>query len=141
MNRAERHSQLVPAPRISEMEVMKACNVLHAQQLAIYQRLYKVGLTQPGFPARPFGVRRSIEHLGCIEIVSGGPKEYKFLMSPREDPDLVIARAEELFDAIKSGKSSVDPRACCPVAELTPCVCVVSFKCTIHGRHCIGSHD
>ena len=141
LRRAPRHPRLTPASRVAVRDVMAACNVLNAQQLSIYQRLYRDGLTEPGFPAGPFGVRRSVEHLGCVEIVPLGYEAYKFLMLPAEDPELVLSRAEAMFNAINSEKPLVDLRACCPVAALQDCVCVVSFKCAIHGSRCVGSHD
>lgn len=32
-------------------------------------------------------------------------------------------------------------RPCCGLAEIRPCVCVVSIECPAHGRRCYGSHE
>lgn len=40
-----------------------------------------------------------------------------------------------------SKRETIERHACCEKAEMTPCVCMYSFKCPEHGERHIGTHD
>ena len=141
---AQAHPGLKPAAAPAAQVVMDAVHVLVRQELAVYQRLYREGLTQPGDPAMPFTVRINVKHLGCIQVAPFGNEAYAFnvsLAGPASDLDAVVPKARALYEAINSDKAKVHSLACCPLAEFSPCVCYVSFRCFVHGSACHGSHD
>ena len=141
MIRNRRHPELVPAPQVPDKQITAATSVLTAQELSIYQQLYKIGLTSPG-GGGPLAVKRSIEHLACIRVFPFPEhQEWGFLVTPADDPASVVPKAEALFSAINEKRSLVHSLACCPLAEVADCVCTASFKCAVHGSHCHGSHD
>lgn len=142
LRRNQRHPDLVPVPMPPREKLNAALLVMDQQQLAVYQRLYRIGLTSPGIDGTPFAVRRSLEHSGCVEVSPHRYPQYRFLVLPNgDDADLAGRKAEALFQAINLGLPKKDPRACCPVAEITGCVCTISFKCLVHGARCHGTHD
>ncbi len=141
-----RHSKhnLTPANSPSMEALSAACKVLNDHQLAVYQRLYAVGLTAPGFPSSPFQIRRSIDHLACIEVSLNQRNiadNYAFKVRTLEEIDDVVRKCELIAEAADAEKKKIHSHACCPLAEFRPCVCDVSFKCPIHGSMCHGSHD
>lgn len=61
-------------------------------------------------------------------------------------PPLLVKHAKSRFEQmICSGecqrKDIIKQFGCCEKAELTPCVCMYSFKCPVHGEKHIGTHD
>lgn len=144
------HRELRPVDYPAKAELSSALEVISQQELAVYQRLYREGLTSPGPYGKPFSVQRSQAHSGCIEVsatwIDNDPSEnaeVKFLVLP-DATDLgkdVLKKACLLFRAINEGRKRIHILACCLVATFRPCVCLVSFSCEIHGETCHGSHD
>lgn len=121
-------------------EILLALNVLRNHQVAIYQHLYADGLTQPGGGTFNLTRHESSKHLSMwIKIYNTRQPQYWFLV--KEASDEVCQKARLILEHIKSGKSCTHPKACCPMAEITNCVCDVSFKCPLHDQTCHGSHD
>lgn len=142
--RSRRHA-LIPSDPPTHQAVMDACAVLGQQQLAVYQRLYAVGLTSPGHPAAPFEVQRSRARFACIEVSLHQqysiPPYYTFVLEPYETLEHVVPKCKLIIEAVEADRQLVHARACCPLATLRPCMCTVSFTCELHGVHCHGTHD
>lgn len=133
---------LDPAPRPPMEKIMAATSVLQDQVLAVYQRLYKVGLTSPGKGGWPFEARISVEHLACIEIVNKIEPKFNFLLGPHDDIESVVPKCEAIFASINGGETGLaGSKACCSLAKTRFCVCDASFECPVHGITCHGSHD
>ena len=56
------------------------------------------------------------------------------LKTPNPTPNDWIRKAGVVLERISGGR-------CCPKAEVSPCMCEVSYKCPDHGVRCKGSHD
>lgn len=51
-------------------------------------------------------------------------------------------RVEEPICSTECNRKEIIQRfGCCEKAELTPCVCMYSFDCPVHGKTHIGTHD
>mgnify|MGYP001601445052 CR=1 FL=1 len=141
--RNHRHP-LTPMDPPTDQAIMDACRVLTNQQLAVYQRLYAVGLTSPGSPAAPFEVQRSLTHLACLEVSlhqQYGASGYLFVIPPGADLESIVAKCERIITAVETNQQPVSPHACCPLATFRHCVCAISFQCELHGTKCYGTHD
>lgn len=148
--RNRRHT-LTPTDPPDYQALVDACRILSQQQLAVYQRLYAVGLTSPGHPASPFEVQRSSKHEACLEVslnlglsILGAPltlSGYTFLVRPGDNLNDIVPKCELIIKAVEADQQFVHTLACCPLATFRPCVCAVSFTCELHGVHCYGTHD
>lgn len=122
-----------------KQKIANAIKVLGDQRVSIYQELYANGLASPGNHG-PFALSRKQTvvgegfHIEIKHVVSGFSFTSMF-------PEGVVDKANQIMEAVKSGKKKVHSKACCPLAEINPCVCEISFKCPIHGGSCHGSHD
>lgn len=130
--------KLTPETPLTPGEVDTLIRLMIRHELSVYQRLYAVGLTSPGKNGRPFGVQLDPEHSACVRVTPQGWSGYAFSV-PARDVLSVVERAEALYAVLEQPLKH--PLACCPVAEVAPCVCDVSFRCAVHGGKCHGSHD
>lgn len=124
-------------------EINKAKKVLQDFQLSIYQKLYSEGLTLPGNNGL-FSVSNYINpHLNCstafCEIIRNYPNTpYKFLV---KTPEEAYDKCKLIIKAEQDNLKKLDSKMCCPLAEQINCVCLLAYKCPIHGGNHIGSHD
>lgn len=133
----------------SRNEISEALNVLRNQHLHIYQTLFfqKPPLTQPG-NGGIFGIER-METSGFLTVlIKVYHQRYPSFWFTVLDNAGMLDKIKLIQEYIaKCQNAKIDPenklsdRACCPLAEHTPCVCIESFQCPLHGNSCHGSHD
>lgn len=131
-----------PCP--TNAEVSAAVQTLNDFSLRVYQILYfnKPPLAQPGNNGLyKVDVKINAGHITTrLQITRTAFPDYSF--SIRADQLYIILTNIELIEeAIANGKAKIHYLACCPLAEFSPCVCVASFRCPVHGSQCHGSHD
>ncbi len=115
----------------------EAFKLLNRATLAVYQVFYFAGLTNP--LGSPWKIELNnhgstiysgfkLTHKGCNPLFGRNPLE-------------LLPKVRMVQDAIVAGKTLVNAQACCPLATIRACVCVIAFDCPAHGGQCIGSHD
>lgn len=148
-----RHSAKRAAVTIREPKSRPSTEVLNAAFEAVdayflhfYQLLYfqATPMTAPG-TGRPFNLKWSVDHTHCIQVEvmpwSGRREEFDFLITPSMTDEEVLAKCGVILQAIGNGKEKIMNQACCPLAEMSNCVCAYSFTCVLHGELHIGTHD
>lgn len=137
------HTILHPVECPPMEAVIAAQRVLNDHALAVYQILYANGLALPGDGGQ-FVISRdsplkggSVGNFVRVSLARDN-SGYSFLV---RTPEEAFEKAGWVLAAVEAKKQKVGFRACCPLAEHTPCVCVESFKCPLHGGQCHGSHD
>ena len=134
-----------PEPCPSNTQIQKSRDYLNKWMLHYYQLLYfhEPKLTLPG--GGTFTVVWT-EH-SFLSVQFNGDKSLSFGIgygnekTAEENDKEVIEKCEMILKAVKDGKKKVDYRACCILAEISPCVCAISFSCPLHGGRHIGTHD
>jgi hypothetical protein len=104
-------------------------------ETAFYQPLFLHGFASPG-NGGPWVFRR--DFMGPLTArLKGDDSIVVFCRTPEQ----TLEHVRVLSDAIDAGKTRVHRAACCPLAEIRPCVCDISFRCPIHGDKCHGTHE
>jgi hypothetical protein len=134
-----------PEPCPSAVQIQKSREYLNKWKLHYYQLLYfhepKLTMPQGGIFTVEWdehfflSVRYNLDKSLSFGIGYGGS------LSPEESDQDVIRKCGMILEAIKTKKVKVDYRACCILAEISPCVCAISFSCPLHGGIHIGTHD
>lgn len=141
-------STVIPSPTFDEIN--RAADVYRKWQLHYYQLLWfhNPKLTTPGRPGSPLSVEFDPDYWGCLKIavLRNADFNFKVLMylhgKTQEEYDAdFLRKANMIIETLSSGKAKIDSRACCPLATIRGCVCMISFDCEIHGQRCIGTHD
>ena len=123
--------------------VRGSLDVMRQQEMAVYQRLYYVGLTSP-YADAPFKVERCINSgviTTHIRITPKGNERMAFTVARPEDIERVVETCELLMNAVNAMEEPLGLYQCCPLAKREFCVCIAMWSCPIHGTHCHGSHD
>lgn len=145
LRRGARRASLQPVEPPNRDAISSAIGILRQQELAVYQRLFREGLTSPSMASpilgAPFDVRRDPLFASFVRITPKGYAQWAFKLGPLDDIGTALPKAEALFAAINEGRQPCHSLACCPLAVKIPCVCIASFNCALHGSKCHGSHD
>ena len=128
----------------SDEEAWQAVKILNNRQLSIWQRLYSEGLSMPaGGPVNvkyDIGSNNTLNSWLVVFLTATGAEQEGYYFKTKDHAD-VVEKAKLMLETRKAGKKKIDGRACCPLATIHPCVCIISFVCPLHGSKCHGSHD
>lgn len=132
---AERNGEHLTAARLK----LRAGELFHRLSLD-ERRAYIQAMLDEHPLGKEFDIVDSREHRNVLYIAPIGQPQsvYKFTT---HSTDLRLERLEIVKRALEGPRSKIHYQVCCPVAERSFCVCIISWKCALHGGGCYGTHD